>query len=258
MQFGTFFDGELTRQERICLTSFCGMGHEVSVFSYGTLDLPANVRRVDARSILPKSAFFRIDAGPPSHRGSVAPFANLFRYRMIRETGLTWIDTDVICLQRNWPDQPMLMAWQGPCLINNAVLRLPADHPLLDDAIEAATRMGRFTIWAYTGPFLLTALVQQYELTESVLPSESFYPIHWAQAATLIEPLPPEMSIRWPRESYCVHLWNEHLRTRGYDKAAGPPPDSALARILEWASSTPQPTLSNRTETILNRRGPGT
>jgi hypothetical protein len=45
--------------------------------------------------------------------------------------------------------------------IANADLRLPADHPLLGDAIEAATRMGRFVIWAYTGPVLLTALVPQ-------------------------------------------------------------------------------------------------
>ena len=39
-----------------------------------------------------------IVAGKPS----IATFADMFRYRMIRETGCCWVDTDLVCLTRPW------------------------------------------------------------------------------------------------------------------------------------------------------------
>ena len=235
MKFGTFFDGKLTKQETRCLASFQRMGHAVTVFSYHDIALPPGISRADARAILPQEAFFRIEKG--SHRGSPAPFANLFRYRMIKNTDLVWIDTDVFCLRSDWPELPMLLAWQGPYLVNNAVLRLPSDHPMLDDAIEAATKIGRLTIWGYTGPFLLTALVHEYNMSGQVLPAESFYPIHWSNSPSLVRPLPPGQEFNWPKSSYCIHLWNEFLRTVGYNKSAGPPDGSPLAQLFERISS---------------------
>jgi hypothetical protein len=230
VKFGTFFDGKMTKQEVLCLASFQQMGHAVTVFSYHEIDLPRGVARADARAILPERDFFKIETG--SHRGSPAPFANLFRYTMIKKTDLVWIDTDVFCLRSDWPERPMLLAWQGPYLVNNAILRLPSNHPMLDEAIEAATRIGRLTIWGYTGPFLLTALVHEHEMGEQVLPTESFYPVHWSQATALITPLPAGREVSWPKSAYCVHLWNERLRTAGYDKSAGPPDGSPLAQLF--------------------------
>jgi hypothetical protein len=235
VKFGTFFDGKLTKQEAVCLASFQRMGHAVTVFSYHELDLPPGIAGADARVILPETNFFRIETG--SHRGSPAPFANLFRYTMIKKTDLAWIDTDVFCLRNDWPERPVLLAWQGPYLVNNAVLRLPSDHPMLDDAIEAATRIGHLTIWGYTGPFLLTALVHEHDMTEQVLPAESFYPVHWSQAPALVKPLPAGQEVSWPKDSYCIHLWNEFLRTAGYDKSAGPPDGSPLAQLFGRISS---------------------
>ena len=235
MNFGTFFDGKLTQQEDICLTSFLRMGHAVTVFSYREIDLPPGIVGADARAIVRETDFFRIDTG--SHRGSPSPFTNLFRYRMIKNTDLVWIDTDVFCLRSDWPERPVLLAWQGPYFVNGAVLRLPSDHPMLDDAVEAATRIGRLTIWGYTGPFLLTALVREYDMNEQILPAESFYPVHWSHATALVTPLPAGREVSWPADSYCVHLWNERLRTAGYDKATGPPEGSPLAQLFGRISS---------------------
>ena len=58
MDFGTFFDGEIAQQERICLASFLQHGHTVTVFSYRDLDLPADIKRADAQAILPRDAFW--------------------------------------------------------------------------------------------------------------------------------------------------------------------------------------------------------
>jgi hypothetical protein len=157
---------------------------------------------------------------------------------MIKRTGLVWIDTDVFCLRADWPDRPFLFAGQDNCLINGAVLGLPRDHPLVDDAIEVATRLGRLPIWAYTGPHLITALVQQYELGGHVLASQSFYPIHYSQAGALLSPLPAGQKLQWPAISYCVHFWNELLRNWGHDKSVGPPPGSPMAQLFESVSSS--------------------
>jgi hypothetical protein len=237
VEFGTFFAGHLTRQEIFCLASFRRLGHQVTVFSYDKLDMPVGITQMDARSILPKKAFFKVETGPALHHGSASQFSNLFRYHMIKKTGLVWIDTDVFCLRADWPDLPILIAWQGPVLVNNAVLRLPADHPALDDAIDAAGRIGRLAIWGYTGPFLLTALVQNYEMQRLVLPVDSFYPVHWSKAVSLIQPLPPGQEPRWPAGAYCVHFWNEILRMAGLDKSVGPPAQSPMGKLFALVSA---------------------
>jgi len=237
VEFGTFFAGDLTRQEILCLASFRRLGHQVTVFSYDKFEMPAGIKRMDARPILPEKAFFKTETGPRLHHGSASQVANLFRYHMIKKTGLVWIDTDVFCLKAEWPDLPVLIAWQGPVLVNNAVLRLPSDHPALADAIDAASRIDRLAIWGYTGPFLLTALVQQYEMQPLVLPVESFYPVHWSKALSLIQPLPPGQQPQWPAGTYCVHLWNEMLRISGYDKSIGPPAQSPMGQLFELVSS---------------------
>ncbi len=78
MDFGTFFDGEIARQERICLGSFLQHGHTVTVFSYRGLDLPAGIKRADAQAILPRDAFWVIETGPHAHRGSASQFQTFF------------------------------------------------------------------------------------------------------------------------------------------------------------------------------------
>lgn len=233
--FGSFFDGELSRQERACLGSFVRHGHEVTVFSYDRLDLPSGVAQRAAADILAQDRLYRADTG--AHKGTVAQFANHFRYVMIRDTGLIWIDSDVICLSPTWPEREWIVAWQDRCLVNNAVLRFPPDHPALARAIAVAERLSGLTVWGLTGPHLLTALIADYELHEEVLPADCFYPVHHSKAVHLLHELKPGENLELPDSALCVHLWNEVLRKAGHDRHKGPLPNSALARLLDYAES---------------------
>ncbi|MBV9839959.1 MAG: hypothetical protein JOY99_00230 [Sphingomonadaceae bacterium] len=231
MRFGSFYEGALSRQERACLTSFVRRGHEITLFSYDPLPVPTGVGTGDAAMILPRDQFFRIESG--QHAGNVSQFANRFRYHMIEKTGLTWVDTDLYCLSADWPELPFIAGWQDQFLINNAVLRLPSGHDMLHKAIAATDALHDIPIFGYTGPYLLTALVDQHLVREDVLPRETFYPYHWSQVRELLVTRPDPRAIGWPEGTLAVHLWNEVLRIGGYDKHARPLPNSIMAMLLE-------------------------
>ena len=108
-RIGTFWSGPpLSWLEQLCLASFVEQGHEVTVFGYEPVgNLPDGVRYERADQVLPADMILVHD-----RTGSPAFHADIFRLRMIRETGLTWADTDAYCL-RPWetPDHGYFFGW---------------------------------------------------------------------------------------------------------------------------------------------------
>ena len=93
---GLWIGGRLSALERLCVRSFCAHGHEFYLYHYDEL---RNVPRVDglrlmnAEEILPRTAIFR-------HRsGSVAYFADQFRWELLRKRGGWWMDMDMVCVR---------------------------------------------------------------------------------------------------------------------------------------------------------------
>ncbi len=230
--FGTFFEGELTWMERGCLRSFLRHGHSMTLYSYTPLDdVPAGIIVADAASIVPHDLCFRTVGGP--HHGTITAFSNLFRYAMIRKTGLIWADTDIVCLRPDWPDLPLLAGFQDAVTINCAVLGGDPALPLFAEAQAVSELVGPHGPFAYTGPYLLTALVLQMGHRQAMMRERVFYPIAYGDAVRfLLPPMPDARRIDWPAESLTVHLWNEMLRLSGWDKRAGPPQDSLLNLIF--------------------------
>ena len=103
------------------------------VFTYDPhLELPPGVRRADARTICPDESLTRrfIANGKPS----LATFADMFRYRMMRQTGCCWVDTDILCLSKPaFGNDGFVFCRQadavGTSLVNNAVLQAAANPP---------------------------------------------------------------------------------------------------------------------------------
>ena len=96
-EFASFWHGTLNPFAYACLASFAQAGASLRVFSYDPrLDLPPGVRLEDASAICPDQSLTRrfIANGKPS----IATFADMFRYRMIRDRGYCWVDTDILCL----------------------------------------------------------------------------------------------------------------------------------------------------------------
>jgi hypothetical protein len=217
--------------ERACIRSVLRQGHRLALYCYrepaGT---PEGVGLRDAAEILPEQSAFR-------HRsGSAGPFSDWFRYELQRRGLGTWIDTDVYLLAPLDGLHPHLFGEQEPGLINNAVLRLPADSPLLSDLlgpfeqrttpkwlpwssylrsrarelVKGSADPSRLP-WGSTGPHALTAAARKHGVSSEAMPTEVFYPVPWQQADWLLDPS-LTLDDMVTERTVAVHLWNECIR----------------------------------------------
>jgi Glycosyltransferase sugar-binding region containing DXD motif len=109
--------------------------------AYDHTTTPDFCTRADAREILPHDSIFVYGEGFGA--GSVAAFANLFRCVLLLRHGGWWIDTDMICLDAEWPDSDVVAGWQSAGMACNAVLRIPAGHGLAERAVAECVAAGR-------------------------------------------------------------------------------------------------------------------
>lgn len=233
--------------ERACLRSVARQGHGIALYCYGEPDgVPREAELRDAAAILPESKVFR-------HRnGSVALFSDWFRYELLRRGLGTWIDTDMYLLAPLDGRRPYLFGEESPGCINNAVLRLPADSPLLAGLLAifetgaiprwlpwpsyVRTWLRRLVMpgnpashlpWGSTGPLALTALARRFGLDRQALASETFNPVHWRDAGWIIDPAVGLEQVIGA-QTVGVHLWNECIKGI---KEQRPPAGSFLERL---------------------------
>lgn len=232
-EFATFWQGPLNALAYGCLASFAYFGVGLRLYSYDDgIDAPPGVEVADARQICPDRSLLRRYrvAGKPS----LATFADMFRYKLIRQTGCCWVDADIVCLRE--PDfsrdavvfgrQP---DFNGPGLINNAVLKLPPDHPLLAELIEHADAVvDTDQSWGAIGPFLLTELAAKHGIADRARDFTQFYPV---EPDHFWKPLSPPWRADVAAETQdatFLHLWGELFERAAYDKSAAPPAGSFL------------------------------
>jgi hypothetical protein len=242
----------LSRLERLCVSSFVAHGHRVVLHVYDEpANLPKGVTLADASEILPRDRLFT-HAGS----GSLAMFADGFRYRLLYERGGLWVDTDVVCLKPFDFDSSEIFAWQDERVINNAVLGLPKGHRLAQwmwevcehpnralpyDSIKMRRRKlmrkwlpgnaRRHVAWGETGPNGLTAAAIHLHCTGAALPFWYFYPIPYSNWHTVFDSSLRDNPVLIAG-SYGLHLWNEmSRRSPGFDKNGQFPPDSLFEQL---------------------------
>jgi hypothetical protein len=232
-EFGSFWHGPLNPFVYACLASFPQAEVSLRLFSYDRhIELPPGVRHADARTICPDESLTHrfIANGKPS----LATFADMFRYRMMRQTGYCWIDTDMLCLSRpTFTNDGFVFCRQadavGTSLINNAVLRLPPTHPALAELeATAGAAIDVDQRWGAIGPFLLTPVLAKYDLTQHALDSHVCYPIEPEQFWKLFLPSYREWAEKTADGARFVHLWSEAIAWSGYDFWTCPPVGSYL------------------------------
>jgi hypothetical protein len=231
-----------------CLASFPQAGARVRLYSYDRgLEVPPGVRIGDARSICPDESQvrrYRVSGKP-----SIATFADMFRYRMIRQTGCCWIDTDFLCLTKpSFMGEPYIYCRQADAvstaLVNNGVLRLPPSEPALAELIATAESVIDSDLkWGAIGPFLLTPVLERHGLYARALEPHVSYPIEPEQ---FWKPFLPSYRMQVEEAvagAALLHLWSESIRWSAYDLGKCPPAGSYLhdafrrAGVLERFSS---------------------
>lgn len=232
-EFATFWHGPLDALTAACMASFAHVGARLRVYSYDPgLLLPEGVERADARRICPDETLVGryIAAGKPS----IATFADMFRYRMIRETGFCWVDSDILCLRApNFAGEAFVFARQSPyrgeAVVNNAVLKLPPDDATLGELLAKAE--GAVDVdqsWGAIGPFLLTEIAERNGVARFARPFQDFYPIEPDHFWKPFLPACRDEVEEAVRGATFLHLWSELIARSGYDRAACPPPGSFL------------------------------
>ena len=222
----------LSNLEKLSLASFVANGHTVHLYAYEDIDgVPAGVTMLDGREILPESAIFSYGPEADFAEGSLAAFANLFRYKLLYERGGWWIDADMVCLKPFDMDSSYVFGCEYAETINCAVMRVPRGSRLASSLYEAASAKGRSVRFGDTGPKLLSAKVAEFGLERFVLPSRTFYPIYaWAVAALFQSDADGSRYTKL-HDAYGVHFWNEMLRQGGTDKDGSFPVTSIYERL---------------------------
>ena len=209
--------GKLSTLERLSILSHLRQGHEYHLWVYEETEVPDGVIVEDGNHILPGSEIFCYQAG--KGKGSVSAFSNLFRYRLLKERGGWWCDTDVVALRPFEFEGEYVFASEadqhGSSSPTSCVIKAPKDSPVINFCYERAAAVDRSTVkWGSIGPSLLMESVLMFDLTEYVVAPATFCPTNWFEA----EVDPPMHNRAIPGNAHSVHMWHEMWRRGGIDK----------------------------------------
>jgi len=224
--------GDLSPMEQACLQTFAARGCDLTLFSYDAIaNAPPGVKRADAADIVDRAWTTRfIYGGKPD----LSHFSDYFRYKMFEQTGLTWIDSDIVLidLAQMPAANTALVGRERQGTLNNAILYL-SDTGLQQTFLRQVERLdGEDLSWGQTGPLLLDRYGAQLAEAGPIHGPETFYPI---DHDTIWKALLPEHR-RWC-EAQCqsaatLHLFNNVLVRMGYWKVIAPPVGSYLHALF--------------------------
>lgn len=227
---GLWIGPALSPVERLSIRSFLDHGHPFRLFAYEPVEgVPDGVELADASAVLPRERMFVQATG--ANRGSVAPFSDLFRYRLLRDAGGWWTDLDVVCLAPLALDAAFVVGrerhrWGEQ--VCSAIMRLPPASPFARACLARVEACDLATAaYGATGPRLVDEEVRAAGLFDRTFAPQVFYPVDPGRARDLLD---PRKAIDL-EGSLTVHLWNEMWRRGGWSKTGTYHPDTLFERL---------------------------
>lgn len=233
-EFVSFWSGAIDGITYGCLASFPYWGARLRLYSYDdNLAVPPGIELADAREICADESL--VSRYIADGRVESAKFANFFRYLLLQKTSACWVDCDLFCLkQPNFQNDRLVFGQQfpdreHPWSINNAVLKLPSDSPVLVQLTEQARAVVDLDQhWGVIGPELVTRLFKETGLLELARPVTDFYPLPPDKFWMPLLPDETKVVEALVSTSILLHLWHNQFKRSGYDKTSAPPPGSYL------------------------------
>lgn len=249
--------GPLSWLERLCLQSFVDQGQRITLFSYEDIpNVPAGVIRRDGREVLETDQFLKYEK-----KDSFALFADLFRLHMLRACpGMIWVDTDVYCWRPMDYDTDFVMGFELPDSprVNNAVLGLAPDHPMLAALLDYTADPWRIPPfvkpalraeyaeaaaagkpvhvsqqpWGVWGPMMVSHFAQAMGLLDQVQPMAAFYPVPFPERQTFMRSARRVEQLMSPATT-ALHLWASNKRELDLRHDGVPPAGSFLAALMD-------------------------
>jgi hypothetical protein len=238
----TFWAGPISDMELLCLKSWVGHGHPVHLYTYDDISgLPVGVIRMDAREIVPEDEVFLYDGPMPKTVTADAfaymPFADKFRYRLLRFNGGLWLDLDIILI-RPIPDELFELdfwcssertlqagAYKSTDPYKPNIGAIYCKEPESDLMVEL-TNIRKPVRGAWDGLKSFQKWLRRLDLTKGVLQPSVFCDMAWMNVKDITvtvsdtEHLPPKWgvpgcSVIPPPEAIGVHCWRGLLRKNG-------------------------------------------
>ena len=214
INFGSLWIGNpLTKVEQTALASFIYYGHSFTLFVYDmNMEVPNGVVKKDANEIITESEIFKV-------QNSYGPFADMFRYTMIKKTGLTWTDTDSICLTSEWNFGDYLFGFEEEDRLANGILRMPQDSELINFLIKNSVKYDKTKIiWSEIGPLLVTKGAKKFNVLKYAQPPEVFYPVHFWQWKKIWQASYKDEVLNKCKDAHTLQIWNQFLNREGINK----------------------------------------
>ena len=221
---------DLSLLEATCINSFLKAGYEYYLYVYDNIkNIPDGVIVKDGNDILDKGDIFTYN------NKSYSAFSNLFRFTMIKKTGIIWVDADMYCVKRyNFNDNFLFTSepnYTYNISVPNAGIIYIKDHNILDYAISLCLdnkeRVLNGDIKWGIGPSIINNIIKKYNLLKYVKYWTFSCSCNCHDFKTIIDSSykPNRNNIKYfnkykdiPDNCYFIHLWNEFYRRNNIDK----------------------------------------
>jgi len=210
---GLWIGRHLSLMEQLSIKSFLANGHAVHLYTYSKINgVPSGALIKEAREILPEKAIFKYRR--KIGKGSYSGFSNLFRYKLLLESGGIWSDLDMICLKTIDFDAEYVFASEdirdGGSKVCCAFIKVPRGCRFIKTANEYAGKINpRLMRWNQSGSELLSSLIEEFRLRTHLLSPRAFCPVPCWEVKRFVE---QDSSFLPTAETYAVHLWQEMWR----------------------------------------------
>lgn len=233
--------GPLSTLERLSITSCLANGHPVHLYTYAPLEnVPAGTQLMDANEIMPCDPVMGARSGVGF--GSMAPFSNRFRYKLLLERGGIWCDTDIVLVK------PLTFANDLECFVateldvpnpgedrpnvkaTNCAMQVPAGSALMRDCYAASIAVSpEKAKWGATGVLALREQLERNPTGHTLLHPHIFCPVPYWDVVKLLTGIHT-----LPAESYGIHFYNEMLRRNFFDKNGTYEPHCIYERLKRF------------------------
>lgn len=257
-----WYGSDLSWLETLCIKSYLDRGHRFVLYAAEHIaGIPEGTEVREASEILWPPPF----ALAENFRVRVAVFSDIFRLRMIRQTGFVWVDLDAYCVTRFDFDTPWVFGRSSRDTFPTGVIGLPDSSRTLDAVLEFITsrnpsppwRGAKFQrnnrrrtrqgetwgiealFWGCSGPKAFGHFLKQTGEDRHAMPSETFYPLSPQEIWMLHAPHIPTQMIE--RDGvHSVHIYGHQKKMIANTMSGLPQAGSYLDRLCDRHGIDPQ------------------
>jgi hypothetical protein len=224
-----FWIGNLSKTEIVCITSFLKAEFKVKLWSYNNLSIPG-VESCDASLVLPFEdvTLYKQTHHNGSNETSTA-FSDAFRFNLLYKFGGWWFDTDCYCLKsskdfyelRNNKSFVCGLESKNHPFIGSAAFYADKKHSkLFIDELEKTCLEYNyfFPIWGLIGPRLITKVVHDNKLYDTVLDQSKFYSIGFEDYELFLKEKSSSLAESLISDSYLTHIWHSTSSTKNAEE----------------------------------------